>query len=247
MAAIDRRALLLGALSSPLAACATSVENTQTYVAGQSGPPLPRPAEILVYDFVVDWRSVQLDQGIRARLERQNGEPSEDQQQVAAEVQAAIAETLVEQIKAMGLRAVRATASTRPRPGDVIVGGQIVKVDAGNATRRNLIGFGAGKSEVFANVEVYEAAKGERNRLLQTYDADANSGRTPGLGLGAASAAAGNVGLAAAGTVVGTASRYRTGLPQDGEHLAKRVARNLGQFFSQQGWIDPASVPSISR
>ncbi len=247
MAGIERRTVLLGAMVLAFAACATRVDDTGNYIATQSGPPLPRPAEVLVYDFVVDWRSVQLDQGLRARLERQNGEPSEDQQAVASDVQAAVAETLVEQIRAMGLRAVRASPSTRPRPGDVIVGGQIVRVDAGNATRRNLIGFGAGKSEVFANVDVYEAGKGERNRLLRTYDADANSGRTPGLGLGAASAAAGNVGLAVAGTAIGTASRYRTGLPQDGEHLAKRVAVNLGEFFAQQGWIDPASVPSLSR
>jgi hypothetical protein len=84
-------------------------------------------------------------------------------------------------------------------------------------------------------------------RLLQTYDADANSGRAPGLGAGAASAAAGDVAASAAGAVAGTASRAHAGLPQDGEHLAKRVAVNLGRLFNQQGWIPPGDIPSLSR
>ena len=80
--------------------------------------------------------------------------------------------------------------------------------------------------------------------ILQTYSASSNSGRTPGLGVGAASAAAGHAAAAAAGTVAGTASRARSGLPRDGEHLADSAAVSLGQFFSQQGWIAPSAAPS---
>lgn len=249
-----RRRLLRGGGSMLLlAGCATRVETTGTYnpplaaPLGTSGGGSTRPGDVLVTDFEVDWRTIELDQGIRARLQRQmqSGDTSQDQEAMAAEVKSAIAETLVERIRAMGLQAVRATTETRPRPGDLVVSGQIVKVDSGNATRRTLIGFGAGKSEVFADVQLYQETTGERTILLQTYDASANSGRAPGLGMGAASAAAGETAVAVAGAAIGTASRARSGVAKDGEHLAGRVARNLGQYFSQQGWIDPSKVPSI--
>ena len=114
-----------------------------------------------------------------------------------------------------------------------------MRVDAGNATRRAIIGFGAGKSEVFADVQVLRAEPGGYLRPLQTYNADANSGRTPGLALGAAGAAAGHVAMAVAGATAGTVARQRQGLPKDGENLAKKVATNIGSFFATQGWITP--------
>ncbi|MGH7058505.1 MAG: hypothetical protein ACREFZ_11645, partial [Acetobacteraceae bacterium] len=66
---------------------------------------MPRPARVLVYDFAIDWQSVALDSGMRARLERAmtGGSLSQQQQEVAAEVQRAIGDTLVQQIQAMGL------------------------------------------------------------------------------------------------------------------------------------------------
>lgn len=226
-----------------LAACSTHVQNTGTYVPPPqyTGRPLPRPYEVLVYGFTINPNTIQLDSGMKARLEAMSGssDPQAERQQLAYEVTSAISETLVDAINRMGLIAVPAGPGTLPRPGDVLIQGQIVRVNAGNATRRAIVGFGAGKSEVFANVQVLRAEPGGYARPLQTYDANANSGRTPGLGLGVASAAAGHVAMAVAGSVAGTVARQRSGLAKDAEDLAKKVATNVGDFFAAQGWIAP--------
>jgi hypothetical protein len=224
-----------------LAGCSTHVQNTGTYVAPAqySGEQMPRPREVLVYNFTIDPNTIQLDSGMKARLEAMSGstDPQAERRELADEVTSAISETLVDAINRMGLIAVPAGPGSVPQPGDVIIQGQIVRVDAGNATRRAIIGFGAGKSQVFADVQVLRAEPGGYARPLQTYDANANSGRTPGLGLGAASAAAGHVAMAVAGSVAGTVARQRSGLGKDAEDLAKKVATNVGDFFAAQGWI----------
>jgi hypothetical protein len=227
-----------------VAGCSTHVQNTGTYVAPvqYSGQQMPRPREVLVYDFTIDPNTIQLDSGMKARLEAMSGsaDPQTERRELAYEVTSAISETLVDAINRMGLIAVPAGPGSQRQPGDVVIQGQIVRVNAGNATRRAIIGFGAGKSEVFADVQLLRAEPGGYVRPLQTYDANANSGRTPGLGLGAASAAAGHVAMAVAGSVAGTMARQRSGLGKDAEDLAKKVATNVGNFFAAQGWISPS-------
>ncbi len=240
--------LLALAASLGIAGCSAHVQNTGTYVApaqsagGQyPGQAIPRPREVLVYAFTIDPNTIQLDSGIKARLEAMSGsaDPQAERLELADQITSAISETLVDAINRMGLIAVPAGPGARARPGDVLIQGQIVRVTAGNATRRAIIGFGAGKSEVYANVQVLQAEPGGYARPLQTYDANANSGRTPGLGLGAASAAAGHVAMAVAGSVAGTVARQRSGLAKDAADLAKKVATNVGDFFAAQGWIAP--------
>jgi hypothetical protein len=227
-----------------LAACSSHVQNTGTYVAPAqyTGHAMPRPSEVLVFGFTIDPNTIQLDSGMKARLEAMSGSsnPQAERRELAYEVTSAISETLVDAISRMGLVAVAAGPGMTPRPGDVLIQGQIVRVTAGNATRRAIIGFGAGQSEVYANVQVLRAEPGGFAQPLQTYDADANSGRTPGLGLGVASAAAGHVAMAVAGSAAGTVARQRSGLAKDAEDLAKKVATNVGDFFAAQGWIAPS-------
>jgi hypothetical protein len=226
-----------------LAACSAHVQNTGTYAppVGYSGSAMPRPSEVLVYGFTIDPNTIQLDSGMKARLEAMSGssDPQGERRQLAYQITSAISETLVNAISRMGLVALPAGPGAVARPGDVLIQGQIVRVTAGNATRRAIIGFGAGKSEVYADVQVLRAEPGGYTQPLQTYDANANSGRTPGLGLGAASAAAGHVAMAVAGSVAGTVARQRSGLAKDAEDLAKKVATNVGDFFATQGWIAP--------
>jgi hypothetical protein len=234
-------ATILGAVALGAAGCATQVRNTGTYVppAQYTGHQIPRPREVLVYGFTIDPNTIQLDSGVKARLEALNGsaDPQAERQKLAYQITGTISETLVDAINRMGLPAVAVAPDAVPAPGDVLIQGQIVRVNAGNATRRAVIGFGAGASEVFADVQVLRAGPGGYAQPLQTYDANANSGRTPGLGLGVASAAAGHVALAVAGSVAATAARERTGLARDAQDLATKVATNVGDFFANQGWI----------
>ncbi|MGH7072327.1 MAG: DUF4410 domain-containing protein [Acetobacteraceae bacterium] len=240
---LGRRMLGFGLLVS-LAACATHIQDTTAASAPGTMPP---PARVLVYDFTIDSQNVALDTSLRARLSQISvGDAAEEGQAIAAEVQNTIAETLVRQIQAMGLPAMRAGPGTTPSPDDLAVRGRITRISAGNETRRRVIGFGAGKSEIDAAAELLRSSPGGPT-LLQSYIAEANSGHTPGLALGGASAAAGHAGAAIGGTTVGAASRARSGLSAEAEHIAERIATNLGQFFKQQGWVDASAVPPTGQ
>jgi len=225
-----------------LSGCGTAAQNSASYVAppSQGGAQLPPPPTVIVYPFTINPRTIELDSGMKARLEAlaQSPDPAAERRKVAAEVQEAISETLVDAVNRMGLHAVPAGAAT-PAPGDVLIEGQILRVDSGNATRRAVIGFGAGKSTVYGSATVLQLGADGQPHPLQSYDADANSGHTPGLALGAAGAAAGHVAMAVAGAAAGSVSRERTGLAKDGEDLAKKVATNIGSFFAAEGWVAP--------
>jgi hypothetical protein len=229
-----------------LSGCRTQVTTTGTYVAPSAagGPVLARPRRVLVQDFTVDWRTIQLDQGVAARLQRQTsgGNPNVTRVQLARSVQDAISDGIVDDLLKAGMAAERAPLDAQPGPGDLLVTGQITRVSEGNRTRRVAIGFGAGASEVFANVQLLQGAPRGEPMLLQTYDAESNSGRAPGMGAGAAAGAA-STAIGAAGHAYAEAGR--TGVAAEGAELGDRVAHNLGVFFAQQGWIAEAQVPEL--
>jgi hypothetical protein len=230
-------------LALGLGACATQVTQTGSYKP--TGGTMPRPQRVLVSDFEVDQQAVQLDQGIGPRVMRTLGGSAPPTSQ-AREVQDAITEALLDDIRKMGLPVVHAMAGTPVQPNDLLVQGQILKIDEGNRTRRLAIGFGAGKSSVDAKVQIYYGRGEAQPQLLQTYDAGANSGRKPGMGLGVASAAGGgSLAPAAVSGALGVHSE-KQGVAGEGQHLGDRIAYNLGEFFVQQGWIPASSAPSRS-
>jgi Domain of unknown function (DUF4410) len=235
-----------------LAGCSTRVTNTGNYAtpAGQGATPKPRPQEILVEDFPADWSRVQLDQGVASRLLRQveGTDPAGAEYEKYQQVQQVISDTLIEELRKMGFAARRASGTVGAERNELLVKGQIFKINEGNRTRRLVVGFGAGRSDVQANVQLYYVRPGAAPQLLATYDADSNSGRKPGMGVGAASAAGGgSVAPAAISGAFGAHSeKQKAPVVEEGKHLASRVASNLGSFFAQQGWIPPSAVPAAS-
>ncbi|CAH2601309.1 conserved exported protein of unknown function [Rhodovastum atsumiense] len=237
-----RQVPLLGGLALLVSACATHVRSTGTYGAVATGAPLQRPEIVLVEEFAVDPSEVHLDTSLRARLTRglEGTQPDTRRAQEAARVRGVAAATLVGRIQAMGLPAAVVAIGTTPHERAVLVRGQVVDIDEGNRTRRTLIGFGAGKSVVGADVQVYYAAPGQRPALLQTFEADVDSGRMPGMattmGVGAA---AGH--LATSAAVSGglhVASENRKADPEDqAKKLGNCVADALGAVFRREGWI----------
>ncbi len=225
--------------------CSTRVTNT----SNQSGPvsALARPQSVLVSDFDAEDANLQLDQGIGLRLQRTLGGADEgaDRARMLSDVQGAIADTLVARIQAMGLPAQRTAGPLPPGGAVLLVRGQILQINQGNRTRRLGIGFGAGKSDVSAQVDVSYVRPGAPPQILQTYDADSNSGRKPGLALGAASAAGGSVApLVLTGVTGIAAEKYKSEVAKEGAKLADHLAYQLGAFFVQQGWIAASAAPS---
>ena len=230
-----------------LAACSTQVQGT-TYVppAGQASAALPRPSMIVVRDFTIDPYAIQVDQGVGGQMRRSmNGTSSGEAQTGDAEdIQRAITDTLVAQIRDMGLPAELDTG--RLPPGDVVViQGQVDQVSEGNRTRRNVVGFGAGMSRVSATAQILYSRNGRPPALLQSYRGNSNSGRMPGLAAGAAgSIATGSAAGAAVGLGLKVATAPRTEVGNEAQRMTRRMSVDLGAFFAQQGWIPPSAVPS---
>jgi hypothetical protein len=140
----------------------------------------------------------------------------------------------------MGMHAIRTDA---PPPADqnvLIVEGAVGSIDAGNHRRRTLIGLGAGKSEVTAHVQVLYKPAGGMPQLVQTFDADANSGHMPGVaetaGVGAV---AGHVATSAAvGGALHVGSEHKNDtVTSDAKKLADSVAKQVAQIGVAQGWM----------
>jgi Domain of unknown function (DUF4410) len=242
-------ALVAALLSLFLVGCSTRVVNTGTFVPTADSSPLPRPQRVIIADFAAEPADVRLDQGIGPRVLRQidGGTSAAESDEALASVRSAVSDALVESVRKMGLPAERGTVRSAPGELQILVQGQLERINEGNRTRRLAIGFGAGKSDVRAAVQVYYIRPNMPPQLLQTYDADANSGRKPGMAAAGASAAGGNLGLGAFSAVTGVHSEgTNAGVAAEGEHLANRVAYNLGQFFKQRGWIPASAVPTPS-
>lgn len=226
-----------------LAACNKARTDT---VESYFGPRMPRPERVLVSYFAVSASQVQLDQGASARFERAVGGQtlSEWQAEVARATQAALAQRMVDRLRAYGLPAEIAPASAVPG-SKLLVQGRIETVNQGNRTRRTVIGLGAGKSTVTADAQLYYAVDDARPRFLTAFEGEADSGRTPGaaetMGVGGAaerrSASAALTGATHAGSETSRATDTA-----EADKLAEGLASQIGRFAVSQGWLPASAV-----
>jgi hypothetical protein len=240
--ALGRRPLLRAAvLALPAAACTQArIVEEQAY----AGPRLPAPSRILVRDFAVSPADVQLDQGIRGRVEQTFSSASPDEQRLAAARAAAsaLAEALVQALRASpDLPVERVPPGAAPMPGrSLLVDGRLLAVDEGNRTQRVMIGFGRGESRMEAEAALFWIEPGAAPRRIEAFDGTTDSGRAPGmaasLGVGAAARR-----LATSAAVGGGAHAAIEGSRADDISEAQRIGTALGgkvkQFCVAQGWI----------
>jgi hypothetical protein len=80
--------------------------------------------------------------------------------------------------------------------------------------------------------------------MIQSYNAESNSGHKPGLGICAASAV--RVSSLAPGEVSGALGVHGElqGFTGEGQRLGDRIAYNLAELVVRERWISPSSVPS---
>jgi Domain of unknown function (DUF4410) len=226
-----------------VAGCTTRIANTST-----QGPPTvaasARPTRVLVADFAAAPGIVQLDTSPGVEVERaaSGTAPQQAAAQDIRDVQSALSDTLVQRIQAMGLPAIRVPAGTMPGPDELLVSGQITAIEEGSRARRTVIGFGAGKTSVQGNAALLRgSASGPQ--VLQTYSTSANSGRMPGMGVGAAAGGAKSAASVISGGAHAAGEVTRTPVGDQAATIAKHLATNLGQFFAQQNWIAASAVP----
>ena len=125
----------------------------------------------------------------------------------------------------------------------------MLRIDEGNRTRRLGIGFGVGKSIVEATAELYAVVPDGPPVLLQTYDGKSDSGRTPGLAIGASmDVLQSNAALGALSAVAKVSGEVRrTPVGKGAASLGHRLATDIGGFAAERGWIAASSVPVWTR
>lgn len=221
-----------------LGACAkANITSLQSSDAGA----VPRPKTIVVSNFAFSPEVVALDRGFTAKLERKVGSltPEERQARTAERVNHEIVTTVVSTLRNAGLDA--RLGSEQPIPaGDeaLLVTGHLRGIDQGNRTQRNVIGFGAGRSDVVADTTVsYVSSSGTRQLL--TFTADAKSGRMPGAAVTAPFSAVHGAALVASSVGSSVLSEK---LSSDVEAQARKIGHTAGDrivaYAKEQGWLE---------
>jgi len=226
-------------LCTLLAGCAGGVTNTAQY----SAQPQVRPDNIYVYSFDSTPDQVKLDNGgliQKVKSQFDGTSAAQKQAEEAAEVREQVANEIVRQLQSMGLRAIR---SDIPAPADqnvLLVQGKFDTIDSGSRRRRILIGLGAGKSELSTSVQLLYKPAGGTPRLVQSFDASADSGKMPGMaetaGIGAAAGHLATSAAAGAG-LHGVSETTHGGAAGNAKKLAESIAKQVAEIGKVQGWI----------
>jgi Domain of unknown function (DUF4410) len=226
-------ALIPGVLIS-LGCASTNITQRESDVGNQR---LPRPGNILIYDFAATMEDLPADAAFAGQIEQ----APQTAQQIAEgrTLGTQVANELAADIRAMGLPSQAVSSGAYPQVGDIVIKGYFLSIDQGSAIKRMVIGFGEGGAELKTVVEGYEMTP-QGLRKLGSGTVEADPGKAPGLALPAAVAiASGNpIGLivSSAVKVEGQVSG-RTTIEGRAQQTAKEVADALKPQFEQQGWI----------
>jgi hypothetical protein len=239
----------LGLLTLIVMAIAAGCAPTNVQQQGTTLTQLPRPDLIMVYDFAVSPDEVKLDTGLSAELmqkyaQHKGASPTAQEIKLGHKVAEAVADELVKKIRSYGLWAERGFGYPYGKGKVLMVKGQFVSIDQGNRTERVAVGLGAGRSDVQANVQVFELTR-QGLQQVDSMRADAKSGYKPGMAeMMGAGAVAGHLLMSTvvSGAVAGASEMTSATVEADGKRLADKIAADLGNFFVNQAWIPPDAV-----
>lgn len=221
-----------------VAACGSANISSMTVFGSGGGAP----ERVVVGAIVVPPGSVSLDAGVAARLrERVRGEsPQAARSRLTAEVSSVLITTVVDRLTKAGLPATAGISSMQTATErTLLIDGTVTQIDEGNRTRRNVIGFGAGKSQVSADMVVSMADSSGRKQLL-TFRAEADSGRRPGaIATAPVSAAQSGVAVAAGGAAASgvVSQKLRGDVEALARNLGDAIADRVIEYARAQGWL----------
>ena len=230
---------LAGFILALFAGCASTNVNVNTEYQGF----LPRPTQVLVYDFAVSPDEVELDSGISGDIQDLvNQAPRTDQERaIGRQVADALAIHLVNEIQALGIPARRATGAIAPTGRTLAIKGQFISINEGNQAERVVIGLGFGATDVRTLVEAYDYADGKKV-LLEKFGVKAKSGDKPGmaetLGVGAVAGHVATAAVVSSGVAVGSEA-FSANVDADADRTAKAITKQLKDVYTDQGWLQP--------
>ena len=159
-----------------IAGCAsTEVSNRKILVDEK----LPRPGHIWVYDFAATPADVPAESALAGKHDEHPTPQTAEQIATGRQVGAQIAVQLVDEIRGMGLPAVRASSKTMPEVNNIVIRGYLLSVDEGSATKRVAIGFDSGGFRV-DGVGGRLPDDGSGLRKLGSGTAQSGGGKAPG-------------------------------------------------------------------
>lgn len=219
-----------------VAGCAsTKVAERQEYKGGK----IPRPAHIWVYDFAATQGEVPAGSEISGQTAQHPTPQTPEQIALGRQVGEAIAAQLVEEIRDMGLPALRASSLSKPQINDLVMKGYLLSIDEGSAAKRVVVGFGSGGSHLTTAVEGFQVTD-QGLRKLGSGTLDSGGSKTPGAALGLVGliATANPAGLIVSGGMKAY-GEYSGSAKVEGraKETAKEIAKKLKPKYQEQGWI----------
>jgi hypothetical protein len=191
---------------------------------------------VIVNDFAVTSAEVKLDQGVMSKVMRDSNSRSvsEEENKVGHMVTNKLSESLVEELRKVGIEATRAGSQVRPSSTTLMLTGQFITIDEGNQTARVWVGFGLGRSELQTRIQVIQGI-----RLIAEAETKAQSNLKPGmlatLGASAAASAAAPVIVGAATT--GVSEVFLAVVEKDAKRTAKEVTKKVKKAYQDRGWL----------
>lgn len=212
--------------------CASAQLSSVAVVQGA----LPKPDMIVINDFAVTAGEVKLDQGFAATAIRdaQGRQPKAEEVRVGRLVADKLAQALVKELNAAGIRAVRASAKLRPSQTTAILQGAFLSVDAGNQSARVWLGFGLGGSKLRTQLHILQGG-----RLVAKAQTTTNSGMKPGMltSLGVAGVAGSVAPVVVGATATGVSEALLSTIEADASRTAKAVAKRIHKAYVKRGWM----------
>ena len=168
--------------------------------------------------------------------------------ELGRKVAVALSENLVIELGKYGILAERASAPPSGQGPVLIVKGQFLSIDEGNATQRMVIGFGLGRSVVRAHGQVYEVSP-RGNKFLSDFFSEVKSSRKPGMGpmvgvgavAGTAATAAAVSGGLSVSSEMADALPFSASLGGKCKKDGQRPRRKGSPFLRQAGLATPGS------
>ena len=157
-------------------ACASTEVTQQSPTVNEA---ISRPKQIWVYDFGATPTDIASASG-------QNNSGGDTRSPTSGQVEDGhqpgrlVARYLVINIRAMGLLAAQAGPDSSLQLGDGEIRGYITSADDGDLTRRFIIGFGAGRSEMETLAEYYVMTQ-QGLRKLGSWTLSSSGSKTPGI------------------------------------------------------------------
>lgn len=239
-------AIYLMAMAAQVATAQTNAGNIVTgeakvkIVSRYSGTAtLPKPEKVLIQDFT-PVGDIVTDESAAARLHRHlslrhDSDEDSTPEVLTQRVQASFSTTLIKELAKVNIQSERAfDGRSAPTAPVLVVEGEFIAINEGNKSKRVMMGFGRGASDIKTHVTVSSVIKGQKTVVLE-FDVNSASGKKPG-----AVAAMGGASLAV-GAAVGDIGDKKGTVQADASRMAEAVAKQIEQFMITQKWISPPS------